>query len=215
MAETFGEVLKDIPNWLLLHVSQPTGRRMPPLKKWHEGLYYGGPTNRDRRGNYVPYIWPAPEVKEAPQAAAPKSYKHMGVGNWKTGNLQENEYPFWVGEKEPLGTWARCRWCGESQVASTRESRWAHQKEDHCTKNLRLVYKLALQPSNMLCVQCGNSCSRARWGMPLCSMACDNDFRFHLVMSTRMHILRQRAREQQFLYPMVHPEWEERSRKQV
>jgi hypothetical protein len=205
MSETFGTPLTDIPNWLLMQISQPTGRRMPPLKKWHDGLTYHRPLSRDQRGNYVPfpYVAPAPEVG----AAGPKSYKTMGLGGWKTGNLLENEYPYWTGEKEALGTWARCRWCGEGQVASTPESRTAHQEADHCTKNLRIVYRLSLAPRRR-CIICGTDSQRARWGMALCSIECDNGFRFKLLLSNQMQILRRLARERKLLYPMISTERE-------
>ncbi len=211
MSEPFGEILTNLPNWLILHIAQPVGQRMPKLKKWHENLSRA-PRHR-HACEYPRYIVPYDEVA-APEPRVPKSYKRMGMGGWKTGNLQENEYPFWVGEEDATGTWARCRWCGTGQVASTKDSRTAHQGIDNCTKNLRIVYKLSLSTESYTrCVMCEKGSTRRRWGTALCSIECDNGFRFKLLLSPRMKVLRELAQKLGLLYPMINEEWQKTAEK--
>ncbi len=208
MAEPFGQILRDIPNWLLMHISQPVGQRLPKLQKWHENLQH---LARPHHSYDVPAAdIRVPPAKHAPKSSVVKGYKHMGIGNWKTGSLSENEYPYWIGESPSTGTWARCRWCGESQPNSTRVSREAHQSLDYCTKNLRIVYKLACS-SAMCCVMCERHSLRTRWGAPLCSIECDNAFRFKILLSPRLQKLREMAKDTGLLYPMGDKERETRA----
>jgi len=95
-----------------------------------------------------------------------------------SGSLMEEEYRFWIGSREAYSTWGQCRRCGK--MAYNTSERRAHSDETpypNCNTRLVMAYNELLKKRQCLVCQ-GGSGAKARWGIPLCSQACVEEWKF-------------------------------------
>lgn len=89
---------------------------------------------------------------------------HPGDMSQVPGNLDHQDYRFYVGRRDRTERFAQCRVClGVFDDASARRT---HGKKTGCFKMLLA----ALQPSvrRTLCLVCGATTYNCVWGVPLC-----------------------------------------------
>jgi hypothetical protein len=94
------------------------------------------------------------------------------------GNLDHEDYRFWIGCHEPRAMYSVCRFC---RVPCWNETmRKTHQSRSNCCANLTVIYKMLLQRN--ACVVCGEPKERNPWGVPLCkTIGCLSTWKFDQV----------------------------------
>jgi hypothetical protein len=153
------EIVRDVPFSWVMAIAGPGGRRYKPRPAcWSSGFggrYYGGCAKPEKRHR----------VYES----------HSGGFVEADGNLQQHEYRYYMGKREPV-LWAKCRFC--YGVFLTRADRERHQNARGCPKNLEAVYKLMLE-KKAACVVCGaHVYNQSKWGVPMCNGPCINNWKF-------------------------------------
>ena len=100
------------------------------------------------------------------------------------GNLDPEEYRYWIGFRDEYSHWAMCRCCGK-QVYS-KEDRIKHFRDpdylvgtNQCSTRLVLAYKKML--ASQACAACKKPrFGKEKWGVPLCEQAsCVNHWKFN------------------------------------
>jgi len=90
------------------------------------------------------------------------------------GVFEKWEYRFWAmsctGELTRASLIAECRGCG-SIGSGDSSSRQLHFARGGCAKRLCAAYKLLLR--DRVCVICNAKTSHTKWGVPICSSACE------------------------------------------
>jgi hypothetical protein len=99
------------------------------------------------------------------------------------GNLEPEEYRFWIGYRDSKSPYAMCRCCRESTYAS--KMRKEHfQSEKHtiggknCSARLAIAYEKLLTLN--YCIVCRKQrFGHKKWGIPICEQVqCQNTWRF-------------------------------------
>lgn len=98
------------------------------------------------------------------------------------GNLDEQEYRFWIGKEETISLFSACRACGDEMFGA--DARLAHKTkrnqfkgDNPCTVVLTMCYARLL--AKRKCVVCHEDCfNRKRYGVPICSPACLKRWKF-------------------------------------
>ena len=128
------------------------------------------PTERSSSG---PYDW-----HPGPKGSNPRLVKRP---DWNTpgGNLENQDYRFWIGAHDPKVKFSQCKACCLDSWSA--EQRLEH-KAIGCTKILVAAYKLLLRA--MLCVICDAETSNTRWGVPICSPGCEERWKFAATTGT-------------------------------
>ncbi len=89
------------------------------------------------------------------------------------GVFEKWEYRFWAmahsGELTRASLIAECRGCGNIGSGDSA-SRQLHFAKGGCAKRLCAAYKLLLR--DKVCVICNAKTSQTKWGVPMCSSAC-------------------------------------------
>lgn len=97
------------------------------------------------------------------------------------GNLDENEYRYWIGTRSITGQSATCRCCRDTVYSETQRSLHRGTKVVVC--KLRLVHAYNFLARTKKCIVCGaDNWGCAKWGVPLCSSACITKWRFDFTM---------------------------------
>lgn len=150
-----------IPNWWIRQHVLPYGARPPkrPEIKWEE---------------------PRP-------AKAIVVYKGFGAGAVSAyeGNLETHEYQFFIGRPWLGSNWATCRAC--KQDLFTVEARKAHFKNHRDPSGtscaVKIVAAMVLLQKDQACVMCDQRTTKVRWGFPICSDRCLDDWKFSTVVN--------------------------------
>lgn len=147
-----------VPVALIRHVCYPSGYRLPKLQP-------------------LEYKWepPKPPVTVVPgfQRAAQGWVSPNTVTNYKIkGNLSNEEYRFFVGNRQTHLEVSHCRWCAECFTSIL--SRRAHKTP--CKTLLIDLYRELRDLSR--CAVCEKACKRTAWGIPLCGEKCEHEWRF-------------------------------------
>lgn len=107
------------------------------------------------------------------------------------GNLEPEEYRFWIGYRETKSAYAMCRCCRTS-VYGTKMRKEHFQKQEHFVGGKNCAARLADVYSRMLkmafcCVCHKQRFEHTKWGIPICdSIACQNTWRFDSQIYTPM-----------------------------
>ncbi len=146
-----------------------------PVPKWQQRMlpaiyddnYRATKWENGQRFELVRGVWqPTTDIT---QSAPPISER-----SWP-GNLPNDEYRFWLGKPAQHASTAICRACGAERF--TAVGRRDHLKEVGCTKVLVAAYKELL--ADGVCVICDTKTARRGWGVPLCSIKCNNFWKFN------------------------------------
>jgi ferredoxin len=79
----------------------------------------------------------------------------------QVGNLNNNDYRFWIGCSNPASEYSMCRACGT--ICFNSAHRFYHKETEKCTDILVEVYKLALR--ERLCLVCEKSHGQGEVGL--------------------------------------------------
>jgi len=138
-----------VPVALIRQLCYPSGYRLPKLTR-------------------LEYKWkPAEAAKPYSVALARVNPTPM------QGNLPNDEYRFFVGKYEKTWMASTCRWCGS--LFHNVDGRKRH-KDAKCKEKLTRLYARILP--NKRCVACNAVTTREYWGLPFCSVVCENTWRF-------------------------------------
>lgn len=182
------------PMWVLENMMRPQGRRLPkrpPVVKpgdtecetckkemtWQESEWEGGkryckiccpPKSWQTRVGFNPF----PVVRDSRLPAVYGGMPvHSALEDCK-GNLDNHEYQFWIGHRNPDYVSAMCRCCRAE--ASNQGARIVHKKlvthgktGDSCMRILCNVYKRMRAEKS--CVVCLTTTKETNWGIPMCS----------------------------------------------
>lgn len=142
-----------VPRALILQVCYPTCHR--PVVK-------------------VPFKEPEPP-RRSWDSMLPRHYHRNNNSAQAPGNIPEDEYKYYAGDRDPSFGRAYCRWC----------LRWVdtdylktHRAQTNCAHMVDIVS--ALLHKDDLCVVCQKFTKSRRWGVPLCAAdaACVPRFKF-------------------------------------
>lgn len=139
-----------IPIALIRKICYPAGYRLPKLAR-------------------LDYTW------KPPQQTPALTQMHAMTPRPILGSLQNDEYRFFIGKSQPGWTVATCRWCGA--LFYNVDERKKH-KAQRCKEKLVKLYARLLSKS--CCMACGALTKEEYWGIPLCDISCQNDWRFRL-----------------------------------
>jgi hypothetical protein len=99
------------------------------------------------------------------------------------GNLDEQDYRFWIGKKESVATFAVCRACG-TEVWGGPGAMLKHKEVTNlfkgggpCTTVLVQCYTKLL--AKRQCIVCQAVTYNKRWGIPLCTPECLMKWKFY------------------------------------
>lgn len=95
------------------------------------------------------------------------------VGNNRKGNLNNEEYRFFIGKFDSTLVVSTCRWCGDAFYSA--KARKDHEGID-CHRALTDLYKKLIALKK--CAICQAYCSKTYWGVPLCGDSCQEEWRF-------------------------------------
>lgn len=165
-----------VPNSLIRRLCYPTSYRLPRMDHMQ---YPPKPADMERKP-YVPAHVPSRLVNPTVQYS-----RHQETLDFNKGNLKNDEYRFFVGYPATHSTHSTCRWC--QARFETEEGRKLHKKAE-CKRKLTDLYELLLKDSN--CVMCENRTPREYWGIPLCNLTCQNEFKFTMSGSMKFEINR-------------------------
>ena len=144
-----------IPYWKLKQIFVPAGRRQGAARKRPVG------------------VWP-PRYKDTRLLLGSGEFEGRAPAS-AVGNLSNEEYRFWVGNKFGCANEAAtCRCCG--RYLWSGEARKRHMELFGCTKSLVLAYNLLI--AGRLCVACDKPTTTKKWGVPLCKGACEESWKF-------------------------------------
>lgn len=109
--------------------------------------------------------------------------------NIDPGNLDTTQYRYWVGHLLTTSPFAMCRACETSVYSKTemiahKDDRKFWIGDSCCTVLLNRAYKNLLNKGN--CIVCGSNTMGARWGIPMCSAACIQKWKFQTGRSSRL-----------------------------
>lgn len=174
-----------VPNALIRRVCYPTSYRLPKMPPRLEF------PKKPEEKPVVPHI-PVRStfaMRGSPPHLVDISGKSPAVVmDYGRGNLPNDEYRFFIGYPAKQSTVSVCRWC--TGRFETEAARKAH-KESDCKRNLISLYqRLRL---DKLCVVCDVKTHREYWGLPLCSDACEQEYRFAVPDSMKFEISRLQA----------------------
>ena len=130
--------------------------------------------------------------------------KGLGKVQPAWGNLDPEDYRFWIGVRDPHLNYAMCRCCGESTYSA--KERAQHFKSDkfrvngmNCGARLALAYNLMLSTQGD-CIICHKQRFMfQKWGVPICQDAsCHNAWRFDHNKYVRLHghLMAQKKKEE-------------------
>lgn len=91
-------------------------------------------------------------------------------------NLPNEDYRIWFGRAHSGWCSATCRWCGA--ICHTKETRNAHLLNGTCDTHLLAIYRILRKDGNCAC--CDDRTTKAKWGVPLCSDECVDEWRISL-----------------------------------
>jgi hypothetical protein len=121
------------------------------------------------------------------------------------GNLEPEEYRFWIGSKESYTTYAMCRCCRTSVYSSI--DRKAHLNDekfavagDRCAIRLTKVYAILLEWQ--VCLVCKKQrFNNKKWGVPLCDRSeCHMEWKFGQAKFVAVEsLLNQQLKKAEFL----------------
>jgi hypothetical protein len=173
-----------VPISLLRSRFSQRGRRLPKLKhlerEIHHYSHYSSPYS-EHYGVYnlgddsdVP-AW----ASKGRESRSSKEVKLSGIPILESkGNLDENDYRYWIGNRYPGAQYSTCRRC---MVLVHVEQRKEHSKKNDC--NLLLVEVFKKLQFDKRCVQCDEVTLFSKWGIPLCDRFCIDDWKFELERS--------------------------------
>lgn len=144
------------PLWVLRQTILPNGARLSkkPEEDWKPQQQTTLPivVNENRERFF----------KNWDKAFPSASRNFLSSGLPPCGNLDRNEYRYYVGVRELSSSWSKCRLC---QTSFTNEDNRKNHKIG-CQKKLEAAYMLLLM--DMKCVICDAKVKRASWGVPMC-----------------------------------------------
>jgi len=155
-----------IPIALIRKVCYPSGNRLPKLTR-------------------LDYKWQNPTLQPVMNLE-----KSSMTGVTVRGNLHNDEYRFFVGKIDRLAVGCFCRWCGEpiyTEIGCKRHGKGT------CKQSLVDLYKRLLCLKRCMC--CNQHTIREYWGLPLCSVKCENEWRFTSPPNLKVAIAHQKARD--------------------
>lgn len=136
-----------LPYWLLVKkAGHPAGMRLPKWKKYE----------------------PPPPPPVSMQRYLPSIYKPK----LSVSSINGDIYRFWKVETYPEGETYTCRRC--KGISLSHADRIAHLKGYGCAKTLISAYKLLLR--DMRCVICDIRTDNMKWGVPICTGACERQW---------------------------------------
>lgn len=158
------------PIRLLLQSILPDGIRLPKLamaKKSWSAPHRTIPIARDGFRHH-------PEFGMIPKKPGERLHEIV-VG--AKGNLHFSDYRFWQGSEFGVSMWTRCRACREVICGNTRDVEMkVHSDHYKCSIHLTVAYAYLLR--GKLCVVCEKKSSASKWGIPLCSLSCQEKWMF-------------------------------------
>lgn len=154
-----------VPIALIRRVCFPSGQRLPKLK----------------RIEFPPKAIVNPVTK-------PYSGYTVSTFDATKGNLEKQQYQFFVGRTRTNDNSATCRWCGVVGYGDhyQREHGKGEGSKIGCKKKLTDLYKTFCV--NKQCMMCDNATMKTTWGVPLCSKECETEWQFHAPASLRFEV---------------------------
>lgn len=122
------------------------------------------------------------------------------------GNLDVEEYRYWIGFKDRASLYAKCRCCGTEVYGPKDRAKHFRDSDfligtNQCTTRLVLAYKQLLDISTS-CIVCKKQrFNQQKWGVPLCEQPeCINGWKFdthalYVGLRARLHDQARRALE--------------------
>jgi hypothetical protein len=151
-----GQHLLKFPAWKQVYPAYGGfGPKGPPVFPVHE--YFG---HSDVNMSVPPFGYPHVEIREQ---------------TCRAGNLDNAQYQYFLGH--PIGTsdFAQCRVC---LALVGHKERGEHSKEHGCFKTMCMIVK---ELATDECVVCLKWTAKSRWGLPLCSVTCQELWKFEVV----------------------------------
>lgn len=144
-----------IPIALIRKLCYPSGYRLPHLER-------------------LDYTWknPAEQASSQTTRSGPVTIHVPRIVTVIKGSLPNDEYRFFIGKMEAVWLGSNCRWC--DTFLHNADFRKQH-KTRGCNLKLISLYKKLCE--RHACMACGGHTSREVWGVPLCSVSCDNYWR--------------------------------------
>lgn len=164
----FTKDMPDVPDVLIRHICSPSSYRLPPI---HRLTFPEAPLAK----KYVPYAAPVTQP-----------YAHRGFEPVVRpsdllpyeGNIPNVEYRFFVGRWAKTYPQTECRWCDAKLI--DEKMRKVHMLAGDCKLHLLELYKELRNAFHPTCVVCSVPTRKVTWGIPLCSVKCDNIWRLRL-----------------------------------
>lgn len=164
-----------VPNSILLASTKRGGTRLPKLKKyWQQDNY----NHRHLPGHYHPapnygnvrtFQEELAHIKSMVATDKGKKFKKEGLPTVQ-GNLSNDDYQYWVGARTMVSEYCKCRACGKVLYPATLKARKEHNEVWACSKQLQMAIRLLVKDTR--CVVCGTVGKHRKWGVPICSEAC-------------------------------------------
>ena len=171
------EPISQAPTWLIRHICKPENHRLPKRPdNWYSSRGQSEWQNRFDRP------W---ERSRPAERYLPTHYANQGKTD-RVRHLETNDYRLWSEVRDGL-SWknaradlikARCRWClCRIQLKDFEaQARKLHKNACALTTSLRLVYEHLLKGG--CCVVCDRVTPKQKWGLPICSPKCEEDWVF-------------------------------------
>lgn len=155
-----------MPLWILRSITQPYGSRLPKVQ-----LLAKPKTNGSR---YLPMIYQGDDDWNGGNTIWTANDREIVNGKVVDGNLENQEYEFFMGSAWADAQRAVCRFCGETMwVKALRKEHFA--KTD-CSQNIKKI--AALLRRDKKCVICDTGSNRTIYGLPICKVECLAKFKF-------------------------------------
>jgi hypothetical protein len=144
-----------IPRGLLKAICYPGGTRLPQLNTL--------PLETTEAMAVSVFVSPTRSLEIVPVTSVPM-----------LGNLTNEAYRFFRGDRSRSSTFFQCRGCLEEEMELS--AKVPHVK--NCRPMMQAIVSLLERDS--LCVVCNHYTYKKCWTVPLCSEACNNRFRFDI-----------------------------------
>lgn len=163
-----------VPIALIRHLCYQSSYRLPKLERIQfpePMLPKPKPYHANRATNLLKIVQGATR----PVILIPAGFPSVDPSIVSRGNLPNDEYRYYVGKMSEQYLFATCRFC--EAVIGGPVNRKNHET-GYCKENLLIIYRLLREKGN--CVVCDKKTNYSKWGIPLCTIPCENEWRFSI-----------------------------------
>jgi hypothetical protein len=169
----------EVPIKVLMVAFQQEGVRLPKREVLTPRPNYT--SFEPRRSQWVPLsTWKPPSsgpFSRPPLVQASSNLSHVATSLGETlGNLPLSDYRYWKGAPNPASRFATCRACGIACYDGYLRKEHHDTPQKRCTT--KMVVAINLIRKRHKCVICSIDTQQETWGVVLCSLKCQNEWRF-------------------------------------